>query len=436
MPTYDLYSLRDERAVLRNPHRGWYWHYIDCGYKRPRYRDDEELIGDVSGFPGLTMLYLRFDWVDINPEKGVYDFSYLDSVMDEWGKKGYRFCMRMCPYQGPVRRWNSNGYATPAYVREAGANGTFLSEKAWEPDYGDPIYLEYAAETLSRLGERYNGDPRLEYIDVGTFGNYGEGHTARQIYGADILRRHIDMTRQAFPRTRVLINDDMLHHNPDAQEELTVYCRNLGLGIRDDSICVAGPARSVPGYDTLREPRIFGLFRDYAPVDIEFAHAELAPEDCWRGGFAALEAMRVSGATYAGFHDYPGRFLAANPYFTEYAANRLGYWYRPDSMTLEPDGSGKMTLTNLGWAKSYLPFEMHLRLVPSEGVPLDLGRIGTSEKWLAQTESSFSFKVDLSDLIPGGYGVRIGLFDTDGSPLKLAMRGFDSGWYDAGKIII
>ena len=433
MPTYDLYTVRNERLILNNPHRGWYLHYIDCGYKRPRYRDDPELIGDVSLFPGLTMLYLRFDWVDVNPEKGVYDFSYLDSVMDEWGQKGYRFCMRMCPYQGPVRRWNSNGYATPAYVREAGANGTFLDDEAWEPDYGDPVFLNYAAETMARLGEHYDGDPRLEYIDVGTFGTYGEGHTARQIYGAEVLRRHIDLTKDAFPRTRVLVNDDMLHHNRGAQEELTAYCIERGLGIRDDSICVSGPARSAPGYDTLRDPLIFSRFCGSAPVDIEFAHADLTPEDCWRSGFAALEAMRLVGATYAGFHDYPARFYSSNPDFSEYVANRLGYWYRPDELTLNPDGSGRMVMTNLGWAKSYLPFELRLRLVPSEGMPVDLGCIGTSENWQPQKESTFDFRTYLSGTVRGDYMIQIGLFDTDGSPLKMAIRGYDNGWYDVGK---
>nr|MBQ4319803.1 beta-galactosidase [Clostridia bacterium] len=89
MNKIDIYPLRDEKTILKNPHKGWYWHFIDCGYSRPRYRDDAELIGDAEAFPGLTQLYLRFDWVDINPKKGVYDFSYLDRIMDEWGEKGY-----------------------------------------------------------------------------------------------------------------------------------------------------------------------------------------------------------------------------------------------------------------------------------------------------------------------------------------------------------
>ena len=432
MPTYDLSALRDERTILANPHRGWYWHYIDCGYQRPRYRDDEALIGDVSAFPGLTMLYLRFDWVDVNPEKGVYDFSYLDAVMDEWGRKGYRFGMRMCTYQGPIRRWGNNGYAAPAYLRESGAKGAFVGDESWEPDYGDPLFLAYAEETLQRLGEHYDGDPRLEYFDVGTFGSYGEGHTKQAIYSEDILQRHIRMTADAFPHTRVLVNDDMLHHNKAVQESLTAFCLERGLGIRDDSICVSGPARNGATYDTLREPEIFDRFRDAAPVDIEFAHAELCPEDCWRGGFAALEALRRTGATYAGFHDYPGRFLKNNPDFAEYAANRLGYWFRPDALTLDAEGQGSVTLTNLGWARSYRAFPLRLRLVPESGAPVDLGCIGTAEGWQPQQTATWDFCADLTGLRTGNYGLQLGLFDLDGSPLRMALRGYEDGWYPVG----
>lgn len=29
---------------------------------------------------------------------------------------------------------------------------------------------------MQALGQRFNGDPRLAYVDVGGYGNWGEGH--------------------------------------------------------------------------------------------------------------------------------------------------------------------------------------------------------------------------------------------------------------------
>ncbi|MBR5602382.1 MAG: hypothetical protein IKW24_07085, partial [Clostridia bacterium] len=34
----DLRLLVDDKTVLRNPHKGWFWHYIDNGYTRGAYR--------------------------------------------------------------------------------------------------------------------------------------------------------------------------------------------------------------------------------------------------------------------------------------------------------------------------------------------------------------------------------------------------------------
>jgi len=434
MNKLDLYPLRDEKNILKNPHKGWYWHFIDCGYSRPRYRDNAELIGDADAFPGLTQLYLRFDWTDINPKKGVYDFSYLDEIMNSWGERGYSFSMRMTTFQTETHRWGNNQRATPNYVRESGAKGfeyTIIdaedpsiqyADKAWEPDYADDIYLGYLEETLMRLGEKYNKDNRVEYVDVGSFGRYGEGHTTQpKKYTEAELRRHIDLTRAAFPDKLILINDDMLRYNQCImRESLTEYCLSKGIGIRDDSICVAGPSREGFTYDTLRDPKLFDSFCDRYPVDIEFAHAELIPVDVWRGGFPAMESLKRTKATFAGFHDYPGRFMEQNGNLAEYAANRLGYWYRPDSIELTSDG-GTFTVSNLGWAPSYRDYSLKLFLQSENGQIMDMGHIAGSAAWKEQSSSTCSFR--FANPIPAGkYTVLIGMYDTDGTPIQLALR--------------
>ena len=96
----DLREFVDDKIVLKNPHKGWFWHYIDNGYARGAYRDLHDPNDDLHDFPGLNHLYLRFDWGDVEAVKGVYDFSYLDEIMDLWGKRGYTFTLRACTYEG------------------------------------------------------------------------------------------------------------------------------------------------------------------------------------------------------------------------------------------------------------------------------------------------------------------------------------------------
>ena len=448
MGKIDLYAMRDEKTVLKNPHKGWYWHYIDCGYSRPRYRDDKELIGDFTAFPGLGQLYLRFDMVDINPQKGVYDFSYLDDIIDEYGKLGYSFSLRMCTYQTNVRRWGNNPIATPDYVIKEGAKGyyydivdPFDSSKryegqAWEPDYSDEIFLRYAEEAMMRLGEKYDGDPRIELVDIGTFGKYGEGHTENNIYDEAVIKRHIDIARKAFPKTLLYTNDAMLKHNKDFSKSLTEYCLSNDIGIRDDSICVTWHALNSPSYDTIHSMYLFEPFFDKIPVNIEFAHNELIREDVWKDGYTAMESLKNTKATYAGFHDYPGRFLEKNRYFAEYCANRLGYWFRPDFLELSASG-GRISITNLGWAPSYRDYELTLLLTDCGGRSLSPIKIGGSSAWKEQstTVSEFAFE----KAIPAGlYSVAIALHDADGTPILMALDGkyYENGKYNIGIIEI
>ena len=85
--TRDLRKYRDDKTVIKNPHKGWYWHYYDNGFNRPTYRDRRPEGEYYENFPGLNYLYIRIDWADINTAPDVYDWTEIDAVMDEWSKK-------------------------------------------------------------------------------------------------------------------------------------------------------------------------------------------------------------------------------------------------------------------------------------------------------------------------------------------------------------
>ena len=38
MKKFDLFEMRDEKTVLKNPHKGWYWHFIDNGFANIKYQ--------------------------------------------------------------------------------------------------------------------------------------------------------------------------------------------------------------------------------------------------------------------------------------------------------------------------------------------------------------------------------------------------------------
>lgn len=130
----DLRLFADDAKILKNPHKGWYWHYIDNGFPRGEYRTDCDENDALADFPCMNHLYLRFDWGDIEREDGVFDWSYIDSVIEKWGARGFNFALRICTYEG----YDSIRFATPRFVFEKGAHCYRVPCGRLEPDYTDP----------------------------------------------------------------------------------------------------------------------------------------------------------------------------------------------------------------------------------------------------------------------------------------------------------
>lgn len=429
---HDLRPMQDDRRILRNPHKGWYWHYIDNGYLRDNYRAEHDPSDHLERFPGLNHLYLRFDWGDIEKERGVYDWSYIDEIMDEWSRYDYRFSMRFVTYEASAEI----PFATPEYVYRAGARGFRFADGRLEPDYSDPIFLENLERFMQEAGRKFNGDKRIELIDIGTFGTWGEGHTwagSDIVYPSSVIKRHIDLAVKYFPDTFLILNDDHINHRwargNDENIDLIDYAVSRGLGLEDDSVCVAGYARDY-GYNTLRTPWLFDKFYENAPTVLEFEHFQNVEPDVFKNGYPFIDAMQRTGCTFAGFHGYPVPWLEREPYLTEYAANRLGYWYFLDSaevgnMTSYSRNRVVLNFENRGFAKAYHKYELRLRLsgengVFTETVPCD------NREWKAGEITTV--RTEIFPAVPhGSYRLYVGLFEGE-RPIELAMKDTVNGY--------
>lgn len=134
---FNLEKYWDSTRVCNNPHKGWCIHYFDNSISNygNRLTPDDSL----QDFPGLNDIYLRLAWSYLEPEEGVYNWELIDSVINRWIKWGHTISFRItCKETEMV-------FATPEWVKKAGARGEFiehedLSLKAWAPDYGDPKY--------------------------------------------------------------------------------------------------------------------------------------------------------------------------------------------------------------------------------------------------------------------------------------------------------
>jgi len=309
----------DTGEALENPGMGWVFHHYD---NIPRnYGSKLEPSDTLDDYPGLTVIYLRIPWSYIEPEEGKFNWAVVDTPAQRWIAKDKQIAFRFSCSESWMR------YATPEWVEKAGAKGyNFQPRKGvvedgpyWEPDYNDPVFLEKLEHFLEAAASRYDGNPEVAFIDVGSFGVWGEGHTfssTRLKYPASTVNKHIDLHVKHFKHTILAANDDF-----SSQAEETIdYAREKGLTLRDDSILVQG------GENAYFHSEMAQAFWPNLPVVLESEHyGGSRDRGNWKDGSQYLQAVEEYHASYASIHWWPREFLEENRELVRRINLRLGY---------------------------------------------------------------------------------------------------------------
>ena len=430
MEKTNLEKVWDDRKVCANPHKGWYHHYYDNSLDvyGPLLRSDDFL----RDFPGLNHIYLRVDWSHLEPAEGQFAWDVIDRVIGPWTAHGYGVSFRICCKE------TSPGFATPEWVMKAGAKGAFYpagNGQSWEPDYGDPVFLDRLDNFHRVFARRYGSQPWLEFVDIGSYGEWGEGHTLRSSkkdWPVEVIKKHIDIHVRNYPDTFILMNDDMVNcrNNEEGWDEIVDYAVSKGLGLRDDSVCVDSYADKF-GFSTLRTPEMFNLVWRRKPVDMELEHYSYAVrENRWKGGLPLLKAVEESHASFVGFHGDARKWLAENPEIAVKIANRSGYWYFPKrvemcgSIARGSEQKVKLVWENHGVAPAYYRYRLRMRLTNDTEIYEQELSESDNRKWMPDEIISETYLLRVPDTLkPGTYKVGIALYDQrSGRNIELAVK--------------
>jgi hypothetical protein len=314
---------KDNGSIPVNPGMGWVFHHYDNSIRN--YGVDLEPWDTVDEFPGVGVIYLRLAWSYLEPEEGKFNWSYLDIPTQRWVAKGKQIALRLtCSESGA-------GVGTPDWVRKAGAKVYYYDQSRkitergprWEPDFDDPIFLEKLDRFLAAVAARYDGDRNLAFVDVGTFGVWGEGHTLATTllpYNARTVRTHIDLHTKHFKRTLLVFNDDTVFQGRGVRT--LTYAHDQGLTLRDDSVLVRG------GEEAYFSHVFAGQFWPRLPVVLESEHyAGSVRRGNWGDGSAYLRAVEDTHASYVSVHGRPRDFLKGTlaSGLVERISLRMGY---------------------------------------------------------------------------------------------------------------
>ncbi|WCJ58624.1 beta-galactosidase [Fontisphaera persica] len=219
----DLRPFWDERKPLANPHKGWYHHYPDNHINKYQVTNDQDLLT----FPGMDHLYIRLAWAYLEPEEGRFQWEVIDRLIEKWTRHGLGIAFRISCKETSTDRPEQQ-YATPRWVKEAGARGGYYwdgkevgPDGPWEPDFGDPIFLAKLENFLRAFAARYDQQPWLRYVDVGSIGDWGEGHSwagSHKECGLDVRLKHLELHRRYFKRALLVVSDDLVYAIKDPAE--------------------------------------------------------------------------------------------------------------------------------------------------------------------------------------------------------------------------
>ena len=455
MVVHDLTTLQDAGRVLVNPHKGWYHHYPDNHIDKYQITRDADLIE----FPGMDHLYLRLAWAYLEPKEGQFDWPVIDRIIDKWTAKGLGIAFRISCKETSTDRIEQQ-FATPRWVMEAGAKGGHYRmgkatgpEGPWEPVYDDPIFLAKLDRFLAAFAVRYDGKPWLRYVDLGSVGDWGEGHSwasSRQECGFAARKKHVDLHLKHFKRSLLVASDDFVYALANPSERLALHQHLLtnGISYRDDSILVSGYLQGLSDGFTVRSPQFFADAYLRTPTVFELEHYSAVKKlGNWEGRPGSpvehygkgkkgpdffCGALALLHASYIGYHGYAHEWLADNPELNKELLNRCGYWLFPKAIELP----GKwvagaavplvLTMENRGVAPPYAPYELRVKLSGGSRVLVRTVAKGC-KAWLPGRAVCSRYEIGLpSELEPGSYALALGLFDVaregKARPVEFALK--------------
>jgi hypothetical protein len=241
------YALKPFDGPLANPHKGFTvptegtWVFVpefEYGPYGSLNNKAWNLVTYGSGYQ---------KWNKLNPAKDVYDWTELDKLLDALAEHNMGYALRVLPYSPSFVKGNDTPEEdydwTPKFVYEMGAKKITATVqwngyRATVPVWDDPVYLQAAKDFGTALAKKYDGDPRIEYIDIRSFGEWGEWH-ASHLNGSEMPSEAVqiemlDHYASVFKKTLLVLPSSGMGN---------VYTHALSLGItkRDDGFI------SIPG---------------------------------------------------------------------------------------------------------------------------------------------------------------------------------------------
>lgn len=336
---------------------------------------------------------------------------------------------------------------------------TILGRTGLAPDWNHPALLDHHDALIAALGARYNGSPDIAWVDVGSYGFWGEWHlyqntsTLPQATEAT-KRRIIDAYVAAFPDTPLVIPFDDIYAGTYALQP------SRGIGLRNDCLGTQSSANHYLNYVdqmTLHPDNTSGEDLSVtvplrAMIGGEFCGGETGANNGMDNNYEAILAFVeqtrwsiLSGAGGQLVNSTDERLIRS-----QVLHRRMGYRFRVDSATYPEawvrgdEATVSIDWCNEGIAPFFHPWFVRVALInPSTGSIARSWRLGSSladpRDWLPETitTSTSTHDVTAAWTPAGSYLLAVAVIDPDTNApgIQLANTGtLPNGFLPLGTI--
>lgn len=376
----------------------------------------------VSTLP-QTLAYNNLTWKTLEPNvKGTFDWVAFETAWAGEIAQGRRIGFRLnvsFPNATPHDDIPAWLIAAGVPVQAYSTGGTFGSV----PDWNNATFLAEHDRVIAALGARYNNDPRIAWVDVGSYGIWGEWHqfgaTPAPLTPTNVTKKRIlDAYLLAFPNKRLVL--------PYGDAYATQYFTQNRGGLRNDCL---GPLASNNAYLTMVNPMpsaASNVLYQTAPITGEFCNGAAGVTTAMTTDYAQTLAF-IQSTHWSWIGPTVGDLL--NPITLPLANaqqlhNTLGYRFRVASITHLPSVTRNVAtsisaqLQNDGIAPFYEAWPVEISLINAAGV---VAWSSTMPTWDVRTwlpgVTNLSANVSIPLTLPAGtYTVAIAVLDPNPVP--------------------
>ena len=233
-PTKKDFEFAPSGVPVVNPHKGFVQYAWSSQYMNNKNWDITLASGQNEAWDYCTVVYTGCGWDSIQKGKNEYDWALIDNLLNLCGQSNRTLGWRIYPTNSSAEKSDH----VPQFIYDEGCGSVQAKVKGTDkiirvPDWSDPIYIQACKDFAAEMARRYDGDSRVEFIDIRAFGNWGEWHCS-QLEGSEMPSKEIqkDMIgyyRSVFKTTQLVVPSD-------CRDDVYEYALSIGVAKRDDGL--------------------------------------------------------------------------------------------------------------------------------------------------------------------------------------------------------